>query len=117
MGMENTGGLNALIGSKVEKNAELVDQLLDAGVISEQQSSTTPQLTTAVLGKTNLTTLNNWYTTHSPNGWSPRGGQTLCPFGKHIDPLGSSSGSGAAIAAGFAAASIGAETNGSIVGR
>ncbi|MDQ3412918.1 MAG: amidase family protein, partial [Chloroflexota bacterium] len=52
---------------------------------------------------------------HSSSGWSGRGGQTLNPYALDVTPSGSSSGSGAAIAAGLAAASLGTETDGSII--
>ena len=44
-----------------------------------------------------------------------RGGQTKNPYALDRNPSGSSSGSGAAIAANLAAAAIGTETDGSIV--
>jgi amidase len=52
---------------------------------------------------------------HVPCGFSARGGQTLCPYYPNADPLGSSSGSGIAMAVGLAAGSLGSETDGSIV--
>ncbi|NMP22342.1 amidase family protein [Sulfobacillus harzensis] len=69
-----------------------------------------------ILGKTNLTEWANFMTNHMPNGYSSRGGQVLNPYGPgHIDTGGSSSGSGAAIAAGLAVFAIGTETSGSIL--
>lgn len=69
-----------------------------------------------ILGKTNLTEWANFMTKNMPNGYSSRGGQVLNPYGPgHIDPGGSSSGSGAAIAAGLATVAIGTETSGSIL--
>ena len=50
----------------------------------------------------------------SLSGWSGLGGQTRNPYDPARSPCGSSAGSGAAIAAGFAAAAIGTETDGSI---
>jgi amidase len=53
-----------------------------------------------------------------PNGYSAVGGQTLNPYGRKIfDTGGSSSGSGAAVAANYAAAAVGTETSGSIISR
>jgi hypothetical protein len=47
-----------------------------------------------------------------------QGGQTLNPYGRKIfDTGGSSSGSGAAVAANYAAAAVGTETSGSIISR
>ena len=56
----------------------------------------------------------NFMTFGMPSGYSSRGGQTLNPYGE-FDVGGSSAGSGAAIAANFAAAAIGTETSGSIL--
>lgn len=53
---------------------------------------------------------------HMPNGYSSRGGQVRNPYGPGVfDVGGSSSGSGAAIAAGFAVVAVGTETSGSIL--
>lgn len=50
------------------------------------------------------------------NGYSSRGGQTLNPYGPGVfDVGGSSAGSGAGVAVGFAVAAIGTETSGSIL--
>ena len=61
-----------------------------------------------------MTVMSNFYGNH-PNGWSPRGGQTLSYLKPGMDPGGSSSGSAVGVSAGFCAASIGGETCGSIV--
>src|ERR687892_735878 len=68
-----------------------------------------------ILGKTNLSEWANFRSTRSTSGWSGRGGQTRNPYALDRNPSGSSSGSGAAIAANFAAAAVGTETDGSIV--
>ena len=68
-----------------------------------------------ILGKTNLSEWANFRSTHSTSGWSGRGGQTKNPYALDRNPSGSSSGSGAAIAANLAAAAVGTETDGSIV--
>lgn len=68
-----------------------------------------------ILGKTNLSEWANFRSTHSTSGWSGRGGLTRNPYVLDRNPCGSSSGTGAAIAANFAAAGIGTETDGSIV--
>ena len=68
-----------------------------------------------ILGKTNLSEWANFRSTHSTSGWSGRGGQTRNPYALDRNPSGSSSGSGAAIAANLAAAAVGTETDGSIV--
>ena len=56
-----------------------------------------------ILGKTNLSEWANFRSTHSTSGWSGRGGQTRNPYALDRNPCGSSSGSGAAIAANLAA--------------
>jgi amidase len=67
-----------------------------------------------VLGKTNLSEWANIRSNNSTSGWSAVGGLTKNPYATDRNACGSSSGSGAAIAAGFAWAAIGTETNGSI---
>ncbi|XUU61940.1 amidase [Erythrobacter sp. HA6-11] len=67
-----------------------------------------------ILGKTNLSEWANIRSNNSTSGWSGIGGLTRNPYATDRNACGSSSGSGAAIAAGFAWAAIGTETNGSI---
>ena len=67
-----------------------------------------------VMGKTNLSEWANIRDNNSTSGWSAVGGLTRNPHATDRNACGSSSGSGAAVAAGFAWAAIGTETNGSI---
>ena len=67
-----------------------------------------------VLGKANLSEWANIRSDNSTSGWSAVGGLTRNPYAIDRNTCGSSSGSGAAIAAGLAWAAIGTETNGSI---
>lgn len=67
-----------------------------------------------IMGKTNLSEWANIRSNNSTSGWSAIGGLTRNPHATDRNACGSSSGSGAAIAAGFAWAAIGTETNGSI---
>ena len=100
--MKTTAGSLALMDAPVPKrDAFLVDQLRMAGAV--------------ILGKTNLSEWANFRSTLSTSGWSGRGGQTRNPYILDRNPCGSSSGTGAAIAANFAALGIGTETDGSIV--
>ncbi|HKP68975.1 MAG TPA: amidase [Pyrinomonadaceae bacterium] len=100
--MKTTAGSLALLDAPVPKqDAFLVTQLRNAGAV--------------VLGKTNLSEWANFRSTASTSGWSGRGGQTRNPYILDRNPCGSSSGTGAAIAANFAAIGIGTETDGSIV--
>ncbi len=68
-----------------------------------------------ILGKTNLSEWANFRSSHSVSGWSSRGGQTRNPYALDRNPCGSSSGSGAAVAANLCAAAVGTETDGSII--
>jgi amidase len=99
--MMTTAGSLALAGVTPPKDAFIVERLRDAGAV--------------ILGKTNLSEWANFRSTHSSSGWSGRGGQTKQPYALDRNPSGSSSGSGAAIAANLAAAAVGTETDGSIV--
>ena len=99
--METTAGSLALLGSKPAKDAHVVERLREAGAV--------------ILGKTNLSEWANFRSSRSTSGWSGRGGQTKNPYALDRNPSGSSSGTGAAIAASLAAVGIGTETDGSIV--
>jgi amidase len=68
-----------------------------------------------ILGKTNLSEWANFRSNQSSSGWSGRGGQCKNPYALDRNPCGSSSGTGAAIAASLAAVGVGTETDGSIV--
>ncbi len=100
-GMANSGGSLALADSRPTRDAGLVEHLRAAGAV--------------LLGKTNLSEWANFRSTRSSSGWSGRGAQTRNPFALDRSPCGSSSGSGAATAANLCAASVGTETDGSIV--
>ncbi len=105
LGMNTTAGGYALLGAVVPSDAPVAAKLRKAGVI--------------VLGKANLSQYANWKG-NITNGWSARGGQTQSAyvvggFAAGGDPCGSSSGSGVGTSAGFAAAALGSETDGSII--
>lgn len=68
-----------------------------------------------IIGKTNLSEWANFRSSHSSSGWSGRGGQTKNPYVLDRNPCGSSSGTGAAIAANLATIGVGTETDGSVV--
>src|SRR6266700_3797488 len=99
--MQTTAGSLALLGSRPARDAFVVQRLREAGAI--------------LLGKTNLIEWANFRGNPSTSGWSARGGQTRNPYVLDRNPCGSSSGSGVAIAANLAAASLGTETDGSIL--
>lgn len=99
--MMTTAGSLALSGFTPTKDSGVARQLRAAGAV--------------ILGKTNLSEWANFRSDHSTSGWSGRGGQTHNPYAIDRNPCGSSSGSGAAASANFAAVTIGTETDGSIV--
>ncbi|HEX6749305.1 MAG TPA: amidase [Longimicrobium sp.] len=99
--MQTTAGSYALAGTPAPRDAFLAERLRAAGAV--------------ILGKANLSEWANFRSTKSSSGWSGRGGQCLNPYALDRSPCGSSSGSGAAIAANFAAVAVGTETDGSIV--
>ncbi len=69
-----------------------------------------------LLGKANLSEWAYFFCRDCPSGWSAMGGQTLNPHGRlAFNTGGSSSGSGAAVAADYAVAAVGSETSGSIL--
>jgi amidase len=99
--MRTTAGAAALGSARCDRDAHLVAGLRNAGAM--------------MLGKTNLSEWAYWMSYIAPSGFSALGGQTLCPYGAAIDPVGSSTGSAVAMTANFAAISVGTETAGSIV--
>jgi amidase len=98
--MTTTAGSLALEGSIAARDAAVAERLRAAGAV--------------ILGKTNLSEWANFRSTHSISGWSGRGRQTLNPYALDRNPSGSSSGSGAAVSAGFCAVAVGTETDGSV---
>ena len=99
--MNTTAGSLALMGARSPKDSFMARKLREAGAV--------------ILGKTNLSEWANIRSSHSTSGWSGRGGQTKNPYVLDRNPCGSSSGSGAAVAANFCTVAIGTETDGSIV--
>ena len=99
--MQTTAGSLALVGIKPPRDAFLVTKLREAGAV--------------ILGKTNLSEWANLRSTRSTSGWSARGGLTKNPYALDRNTSGSSSGSGAAIAASLATLGVGTETDGSII--
>jgi amidase len=67
-----------------------------------------------ILGKANLSEWANYRSSTSTSGWSAVGGLTVNPHELARSAGGSSSGSGAAVAAGLAPLAVGTETDGSI---
>ncbi len=96
-----TAGSLALAANFTRRDAPMIAYLRKAGGV--------------VLGKTNLSEWANIRSDGSTSGWSAVGGLTRNPHAIDRNTCGSSSGSGAAVAAGFAWGAIGTETNGSII--
>ena len=99
--MQTSAGSFALVGTPALHDSTVAANLRAGGAV--------------ILGKTNLSEWANFRSFESISGWSGRGGQTHNPYGIDRNPCGSSSGSGAAASANFAAVSFGSETDGSIV--
>jgi amidase len=104
-----TAGSLALADARANRDATVVSLLRRAGAV--------------ILGKANLTEFANILAIDMPAGYSSLGGQVKNPYAPELDdkgvpivaPGGSSSGSAVAVAAGFAAAAIGTETQGSLL--
>jgi amidase len=99
--MKTTAGSLALADHVAASDAFIAARLREAGAV--------------ILGKTNLSEWANFRSRDSSSGWSSRGGQTRNPYALDRNPCGSSSGTGAAIAAGLAVVGVGTETDGSII--
>ncbi len=99
--MMTTAGSLALVGARPKQDSGVVQRLREAGAV--------------LLGKTNLSEWANFRSNMSSSGWSGRGGQVRNPYVLDRNPCGSSSGSGAAVAADLCTIAIGTETNGSVV--
>jgi len=98
--MMTTAGSRALEGPPPDRDAFIVERLRAAGAL--------------ILGKTNLSEWANFRSTKSASGWSARGGLVKNPYALDRNACGSSSGTGAAIAANLAVVGVGTETDGSI---
>lgn len=99
--LPTTAGSLALKDNMTGRDAPLVARLRAAGAV--------------ILGKTNLSEWANIRSSDSMSGWSAVGGLVRNPYALDRSACGSSSGSGAAAAASLAAATVGTETDGSVV--
>ncbi|MCM8731781.1 amidase [Hephaestia sp. GCM10023244] len=99
--MPTTAGSLALKDNVTRRDAPVVARLRAGGAV--------------ILGKTNLSEWANIRSTNAMSGWSAIGGLVRNPYALDRTACGSSSGSGAAVAASFAAAALGTETDGSVV--
>ena len=101
IGLPATAGSLALANTPVTKDSTLARRLRDAGAV--------------IVGSTNLSEWANIRSNKSTSGWSAVGGLTANPWKHGHSAGGSSSGSGAAVAAGLTQWAIGSETDGSII--
>ena len=100
IGLGGLAGSSALVG-RPTRDADVVISLKNAGAI--------------LLASTNLSQWANIRSARSTSGWSATGGLVGNPWALDRSAGGSSSGSGAALAAGLAPIALGTETDGSIV--
>ncbi|MBT9134177.1 MAG: Glutamyl-tRNA(Gln) amidotransferase subunit A [Firmicutes bacterium] len=98
--MHTSAGSLALANHMACKDSFVATKLRRAGAV--------------ILGKANMTEWANFMAADMPNGYSSRGGQVKNPYGD-FNVGGSSSGSAAGVAAGFAPLAVGTETSGSIL--
>jgi len=99
--MDNTAGSYSLAGAKIPRDSTLAAKLREAGAV--------------ILGKANLSQWANFRSDNSSNGWSAIGGQVVGAYFPDQDPSGSSSGSAVSSSLGLAFATLGSETDGSII--
>lgn len=100
--MHTTANSLALSDLITPYEATVVKKLRNAGVI--------------ILGKSNLSEFAYFMSyDQMPSGYGSRNGQVKSPYNEKIDPLGSSTGSGVAVAANLICVAVGTETNGSLI--
>lgn len=100
VGLPGTAGSLALSGRAVMQDSPIAARLRAAGAV--------------ILGAANMSEWANCRSPRSTSGWSAVGGLTGNPWALDRSAGGSSSGSGAAVAAGIVPFAVGTETNGSI---
>jgi amidase len=101
VGLPGTAGSTALLDHRVLQDSLLTKRLRAAGA--------------NIIASTNLSEWANIRSPKSTSGWSAVGGLTANPWIHTHSAGGSSSGSGAAVAAGLVTLAVGTETDGSII--
>ena len=100
-GLHTTAGSVALEDNVAAGDAPVIRNLRKNGAV--------------ILGKTNMTEFANYTTVGMPGGYSSRGGQVIHAVNPGLNPMGSSTGSAVAVAAGIVPAAVGTDTSFSVV--
>lgn len=95
-GFATTAGSLALEDNIAKEDAPVIRNLRKNGAV--------------IIGKTNMTEFANYVSPQMPGGYSSRGGQVIHAVSPDLDPLGSSTGSAVAVAAGIVPMAVGTDT-------
>ena len=99
-GFHTTAGSLALADNMASSDAPIIRNLRRNGAV--------------IIGKSNMTEFANYVSTKMPGGYSSRGGQVIHAVKSGLDPLGSSTGSAVAVAAGIVPMAVGTDTSHSV---
>ena len=99
-GFHTTAGSLALADNMAKCDAPVIRNLRRNGAV--------------IIGKSNMTEFANYVSMKMPGGYSSRGGQVIHAVNPGLDPLGSSTGSAVAVAAGIVPMAVGTDTSHSI---